>query len=296
MTNIPNHFPVPSEPLRISWTNLLRSEECVRQQKLFSAGYRKPISDRRSFFVGSVTDNAMRKWLELDNPQEHDIVQFGKEMFERLTEEQDGQIKWKGKPLEDQANLYKNVEDALTKLKPWLEENVLPYDYQPEARGTSILKIADWNGVKRDVELFYAVDIAVQLEENKFWLIDLKTTKNNSYVKGKTLAQLTFYAIAWSIKHGVPLEDFKLSFITPIAKDFETPVYPTQDDFSYMLQRIQKFAWINWKEDYAPTKKEPDWECKFRCDVRQSCPLMLTPVSDDGTIDFMAVADARKGL
>lgn len=295
MTDIPNYFPVPSDPLRISWTNLLRSEECVRQAKLHTAGKRQQISDRRSFLAGTVTDNTMRKWLELPDPLSVDLVSMGTEMFERITEEQDGQIKWKGKPLEDQKNILNNILEALDKLQPWLKENILPYDYEPEARGYSPMSIQDWHGVKRPVELFYGVDIAVQ-KPDEMWLIDLKTTRNDSYVAGKTLAQLTFYSIAWSIKYSVPLDNFKLTFITPLTKRFETHVTPTQEDYSYMLQRIQRYAWLNWKEDYAPTKKEVDYECRFQCDVRRSCPLMQDVPAVDGKISFMDVVNQRKAL
>ena len=281
---------------KISWTQLTRLETCVKQAKLYAAGKRQPISNTRNFLTGNIVDNAQRKWLELPNPAETSLVSLGKEMFDYWTEKQKDTIKWRGNKEDDKRQVLEDAEEALSILEPWLTDNILPYPYQPEARGTANLVIPDWNGVKHKVELFFAVDIAVQLEEG-WWLMDLKTTKNEKYIYGQTLAQPTYYALAWSLYHKIPLTDIvKTSFITPLTKNIETVVSPTTEDYSVMLQRIQKYAWIFWNENYAPTKKEPDWQCRNFCEVRQSCPLMLTPVSDDGTIDFMAVANARKGL
>ena len=285
------------KPLRISWTMLLRLESCVRQAKLFVEGKREPISNTRSFLGGNIVDNSMRAWLEEDNPQEGGLARYGPIMTERWIEKQKDTIKWRGKKSDDMEKLRIDVTEALEGLEPWLLENVIPFEYQPEARNNARLIMEDFTGTKRPIDLFYAVDIAVR--RDGFWeLYDLKTTRNNSYVKGKTLAQLCFYSLGWSIDGGFPLSDIrKTAFITPLAKDFETEVRPTQEDFAVMLQRIQKYAWIMWKEDYSPTKTEVDYECRNQCDVRRHCPLGQAPKPDaSGKFDFMSIVNQRKEM
>ena len=282
---------------RISWTMLQRMESCVRMVKLFADGKREPISNSRNFLTGNIVDNAQRKWLELEDPSKVSLVDFGQEMYDYWTEKQKDTIKWRTPVEEDRKRVMVDTVEALQRLEPWLLENVIPYPYQPEARGTTEIYIPDWNGIKHKVDLFFAVDIAVQRPDG-WWLMDLKTTRNNKYVSGHTLAQLTYYSLAWSIHHKQGLDSIvKKSFITPLAKDFETEVRPTQEDFAVMLQRIQKYAWIMWKEDYSPTKTEVDYECRNQCDVRRHCPLGQAPKPDaSGKFDFMSIVNQRKEM
>lgn len=282
--------------LRISWTQLLRLETCVRQAKLHAAGKREKISNKRNFFIGNVTDRAMRAWLEEDNPQVGGLKKHAKQAFNTVMEEDGSVITWRDK--DDQKNCLESVMIALERLEPWLLENVIPYEYEPEARGTAYFTMTDQYGKKRQIAMFYAVDIAVKRPEG-WWLIDLKSTKNKDYVKGKTLGQLTYYSIAWAIKFGLKPEDiWKTSFITPLIDgNFETTVSPTQTDFSVMLSRIQKYAYAFWDEKYSPTKKEADYECRNQCDVRRHCPLGQAPKPNkDGKVNFMDVVNQRKEM
>lgn len=283
-----------SEPLRISWTQLTRYRECKRQGQLYLQGMRdKSLSNSRNFAEGSITDVSMRKWLEND-PQPGGIMAFAEQTFNEWLDENESSTRWRKSAREDKIAIQKNVTEALQRLEPFLLENVIPYDFQPEARGTALLTLPDGQGRKRKVELFFAVDILTKLPEG-FWIADLKTTRNESYTKGKTLAQLSYYALAISIAEGIPLEDiYKLSFITPLLRDIETAVYPTKEDYSVLLKTIQSYAVDMWSHVPQPTKEEPDFECRTMCEVRHHCPLMQTPKSKDGTISFMDVANIRK--
>lgn len=283
--------------LRLSWTMLTRLEGCVKQAKLFSEGKRdKSLRQSKNFLRGTALDLAQRAWLEHPDPASVHIRDFVIDKFEAQEAEDGDTLKWKN--TEERESFIQDVLKGADALEPWLLENVIPYEYQPEARGTVTLKMLDFNGVKRTVEMFYAMDIVVKKPEG-WWLIDLKTTKNKYYVQGKTLGQLTYYSLAWAIVSGIPVTEIhKASFITPLVEGkFETEVKPTQEDFAVMLQRIQKYAWIFWNENYSPTKKVVDYECQFQCEVRKHCPLGQAPQPIEGrTFDFMSVVEQRRVL
>ncbi|NEL52372.1 hypothetical protein G3V67_24130, partial [Escherichia coli] len=109
----------------------------MKQAKLYAAGKRQPISNTRNFLTGNIVDNAQRKWLELPNPAETSLVSLGKEMFDYWTEKQKDTIKWRGNKEDDKRQVLEDAEEALSILEPWLTDNILPYPYQPEARGTA---------------------------------------------------------------------------------------------------------------------------------------------------------------
>lgn len=285
------------KPLRISWTQLLRNEECSMQARLMREGKREKGSvDQRPFLSGNVTDNSMRRWLELDHPSDSSLVPYGKVLLDEYVEKQEGQIKWKGSKNKDYKNVLEDVEEALSVLEPWLIDNVLPYPYQPEARGTARMLVADRDGTLRCVDLFYAVDVAVK-HPGGFKLHDLKTTRNEKYVQGKTLGQLTFYQLAWMVKFKLTQQDFEgLSFITPLTKNLVTEVRPEAAEIQVMASRIIKYAQSAWN-DITPTKPEIDSSCHYRCEVRNSCPLFKLPEAmPSGKIDFGKLIEIQKRL
>jgi len=285
------------KPLRISWTQLLRFEDCARSAQLMREGNReKGIVDQRNFLGGNCTDNAMRRWLESDNPEKTSPVPLGKTLLAEYIEKQGDQIRWKGSKAQDVKKVLVDIEEALTTLEPWLRENVLPYPYEPEARGTARMLVADVDGTLRCVDLFYAVDIAVKRPEG-FKLYDLKTTRNDKYVEGKTLGQLTYYKLAWMVKFRLEPDDFAgLAFITPLTKNFLTEVYPENREIQVIANRIMRYAQAAWN-GIAPTKTQVDSSCQYRCEVRNSCPLYKLPeVMNSGRIDFTKLIEAQKLL
>ena len=284
-----------TSPLRVSWTNLTRYQECKKQSKLYLQGMRdSSLSNARNFAEGSITDVSMRKFLEND-PAPGKIMQFAEESFAAWMDENKENTKWRESYKKDSNTIKKNVTEALLRLEPWLLENVVPYEYQPEARGTATLKLPDAQGNKRTVELFFAVDILTKLPES-FWIADLKTTRNASYIKGKTLGQLSYYALAISIAQKIPVDEiYKLSFVTPLTKEIETAIYPTSTDYAVMLKTIQNYALDMWSSEPMPTKEAPDFTCKTQCEVRHVCPLMQAPpVEENGTLNFMNIVEQRK--
>lgn len=282
----------PLKPLRLSWSGLLRHENCPRSDSLVRQGKRdKGITDQRPFAAGSITDNAMRSWLDQDDPQPGDLVPRAEKFFEEWATNAE-KVVWKGEA--DKARVLNDVKEALARLEPWLIDNVLPHMYQPEARGYVPIHVPDTDGTMHPIELFYATDILVK-RGDKFAIHDLKTTRNEQYVRGKTLGQLTFYMLGVSAKFGVPLADVdELSFITPLCKEIQTKIHPDPEDIRVMIQRITRYAQQAWA-GYDPTKQEQDWECRTRCDVRKHCPMgPNVPMLPSGRVDFSTIARNRK--
>lgn len=283
------------EHVRISWTALQRFEECPRQDKLHRDGLRQDIADKRNFLPGNIVDNAMRKWLEMDEPPAGGLVPLADEMLEKWTTNGE-KIIWKGSEVSDRKRVLEDCRRALRTLEPWLTEHVLPYPYQPEARGYVEIQVPDQTGVLNRIELFYAMDILVQYAPDTFAIYDLKTTKNERYVYGKTLGQLVFYALGVSAAAEIPLRSItKTAFVTPLTRQLETVVVPDKDDYTKMLQRITAYAHAVWAGRH-PTKEKKDSYCQYRCEVRNYCPMGAKPtVTDSGRVSILNMARMREG-
>lgn len=252
--------------------------------------------DKRNFLTGNIVDTAMRQWLDQDHPEPGQLVPLADAKFEEWTTNGDV-IKWKGSESSDKARVLRDAREALTRLEPWLMENVLPQAYQPEARGWATVHVPGIDGKLTEVELFYAIDILVKrLSDEMFVIYDLKTTRNENYVRGKTLAQLPYYALVVSAAFGIPLSQIaKVAFLTPLCSQMETALAPTEDDYRVLLQRITSYVHGIQAMDWTmrPTK---DSVCRYRCDVAPSCPRGKAPeVSSSGRVDFQQTADLWKG-
>jgi hypothetical protein len=226
----------------------------------------------------------MRRWLELPESERKvgGLPAMVPDVLSEKVEDPERPIVWKGTEKADRAAITADIQQAFQRLEPWLWENVLreDFDYQPEARGEGVVGIPHPDGTTHRVELFVAVDIAVRTAEGKIRLYDLKFTKNDSYVSGKTLGQLTFYKLGWAAWTGTPLSDIDyLAFITPAAKQLETVTDPSPDEIRVMVSRITSYAEGIWSGNY-PTKEKKDSDCLYRCDVRRSCPLFQIPVKN----------------
>lgn len=279
--------------VRISWTALQRWDVCHRQDQLVRAGQRSPLADKRNFLTGNIVDHAMREWLDQDSPQPGDLVPRAEEMFQRWAIETDDVIKWKGDSVAaDQKRVLNDAREALTILEPWLIENVLPFEYQPEAREWGQVMVPDVDGTLRQVELFFAVDILVRKGE-KFHIYDLKTTRNENYVRGATLGQLPYYGLAISAGLGVPLANIEeTAFLTPLCKQLRVGTRPDAEDYGFLVQRITRYAQEVWANNWD-MRETRDYICK-QCDVRHACPMGRDPIPDaSGRVDFMAIAKQR---
>lgn len=281
--------------MRISWSGLIRWEKCHRMDSLIRAGAAWKDLDSRVFLTGNIVDNTMRKWLDQDDPQPGTLVGMADEKFHELTT--NGElIKWKGSEASDKAKVLSDAKEALERLEPWLIENILPHAYQPEARGWANVQVPGVDGNLVDVELFYAIDILVKrLPNGKFWIIDLKTTRNKNYIRGETMAQLPYYALVISAAFGIPLAEIEeVSFLTPLTDQMLTSMSPGEDDYRYLLQRITSYVHGVQSQDWT-MRNYRDSVCQWDCPVASSCPRGKPPEpNESGRVDFSAVADTWK--
>lgn len=262
---------------------------------LVRAGAEQGDLNKRNFLTGNIVDNAMRKWLDQDEPPAGGPVQYAEEMLHEWTTNGE-KIVWKGTEASDKARVLKDSKDALIRLEPWLREHILPNGYQPEARGWAQIQVPGADGNLVDVELFFAVDILVRrTSTGKFWIIDLKTTRNERYIRGTTLAQLPYYALAISAAFGIPLNEIdEVSFLTPLTSEIETKIVPTADDYRFLLQRITSYVHGVQAQDMT-MRDYRDSVCQWECAVKTSCPRGKTPMPDtSGRVDFSEVARSWK--
>ena len=283
--------------LRISWTALGRWEECRQKEHLTRSGLGVPSQDGRIFLPGTVADLSMRRWLEQDDPVRGTLPSMAAAVLEERAANPEKPIKWRGSEASDRKAILESVQGGLTRLEPWLWDNVLPYEYEPEARSVGIVGLPHPDGTLHRVELFLAVDIAVRTTAEdgtyRYRLHDLKFTSNESYVSGKTLGQLSFYKLAWAAMMKIPASHIDyLSFVTPLTKVLETPVYPSEDDLRVMITRITDYAQGIWS-GYYPPKAKIDSNCLYRCDVRRACPLFAMP-RKGSKVSLTEVAEARE--
>ena len=284
-------------PIRLSWTGLTRWEECRMKDHLHREKKTAPLlmRDGRIFLPGTTADLTMRYWLEGEDHSPGSLAKGVKGVLDSLVENPERPLVWKNSDKDaDIASILADVETGLTRLEPWLRENVLPYDYQPEARGYGTVGIPDVDDTVHRVELVVAVDIAVRRPNGKLRLYDLKFTRNKDYVRGKTLGQLSFYKIGWAAMSGVPLSDIEeLAFITPMTPILETPVRPDKEDLRVMMSRITSYAQGVWSGNH-PTKKAIDSNCTYRCEVKNACPLFSTVDAGKGKVSMTKTAALRK--
>lgn len=286
------------EQIRLSWTGLTRWEECRYKDHATRQRLGVPSRDGRIFLPGTVADLSMRRWLEGEDHTPGTLPSVVDEVLFEKVQEPEKPIVWKGGDKKaDIRNIRDDVKTGLARLEPWLLENVIPHDYEPEARGRGLVGIPDLEGGINRVEMTVAVDIAVRRKDTgKFRLYDLKFTRDENYVRGKTLGQLTFYKIGWAAMLGCSLNDIEeLAFLTPMTKQLEVPTVPSKDDIRSMMSRITTYAQGVWATEHPP-KETPDSNCLYRCDVRRVCPLFTEVRGTGNKVSLVGTGKARKFL
>jgi hypothetical protein len=237
---------------------------------------KSPASDVRNFFHGTVADRCMRRWLESDNPVAGEMVSWVDEMIDVCLEELktpkalargDGVVRWRDPG--DRARMAEWVRVLLGRLEPFLLQNVIPYDYQPEFRFSVTIRIPDLNNELTEIDLRGGMDILVREAAGPpaVWAgYDLKATENPDYL-AKTLGQGIFYSLAQLALTGEPFRTF--AFLQPmVEKNPVAHVDITQDDMQSLLARIVKMAHDIWREDHAP--KTDSEGCSW-CFVKHAC-------------------------
>lgn len=232
---------------------------------------KSPVTDIRNFFHGVVADRCMRRWLDSDNPVAGEMVSWVDEMVELCLEESrsrgDGVVRWRD--LGDRARVTEWVRVLLERLEPFLLQNVIPYEYQPEFRFRVTIRIPDLNGELTEVDLVGGMDILVRESSGPpaVWAgYDLKATENPDYLR-KTLGQGIFYSLAQLALTGEKFRTF--AFLQPMVEDNPVAhVKITDDDLQSMLARVVKMSHDIWRGDIAP---KSDSEGCSMCFVKHAC-------------------------
>lgn len=285
--------------LKISWSGLKRWENCAHLHYRAMRGEAQK-TDRRVFFPGTLADRVMRSWLEEADPQPGGMVERLPEMFESLQngEEREAQIRWRGNAKKDKQEVFNNVYAALTRLEPWLNEHVLPFEYHPELKFRTEVLLPHPSGVKAPVQLNGGIDIAVRREKDPdvYFLHDLKLSKNPQYISS-TLGQSIFYDVAFSHWIGLPGQPQFFSFVAPMLDPMEIPAAINNDDRRILLTKVVKMAQSIWSGDIAP--KDDDAGCKW-CDARNVCPKFDVGAMKDtqgkNRASFALAKEARRGV
>lgn len=281
-------------PVRVSWSSLKRWENCPHHQYQVIAGKTKaPDFMGRVFLPGTVCDLAQRRWLMESDYSPGGMAQLVPVIMDEVVEKREYTIKWKHS--KDKDDLVRQCQALVTRVEPWLRENVLPFRFQAEVRFNAAMEIPyiceDRTGL---VKMQGGIDLLVQDDSGKFKIFDLKITESLSYVKA-SVGQLTFYDLAW----GLIQENFnhatEWGFITPGLEEGLVPVQVTSEDRHAMLSRIVAYAQSYWRDSWAP--KEDDAGCQY-CPAHSVCAkfqkIPVTDVNGKQRFSFEAAASQRK--
>lgn len=220
----------------------------------------------RIFLPGTVCDLVERRWL--DNPEPGMMVEMVDTIFNEIVEKGEHKIHWKGNPLTDQKNVQAYCRKAVSRLEPWLLEHVVPFDYDAEVKFKAYMSVPYiCDGVQAPVQMGGGIDIVVRDDAGKFHLYDLKITEASAYIRS-TLAQLTFYDLAWSVIYGGWDTCVEWAFVTPMLEEATVPITVETEDRRVMLSRIVKYAQGVWTDSWDP--KSDDVGCQW-CTARDVC-------------------------
>lgn len=298
MATFPCHGHPRPNGITLSWSRLSDWTTCKKRVKLFHDGKRQKFVNARNFLAGNLVDNTMREALTYSAVRDDAgrLVELSKEDFVLPLEskwyeivnnpEKNTVYKWQGDIVTDQRRILKKAEKALDNLYPIVMDKLMGKRYIPEFRPSEMppVGVPGPDGETYFIRLFLAVDMAVQVEEDKddpdngigkWGLYDLKTTEQDNYLK-KTLPQLVFYDIAFQALTGSqPVEH---ALWAPLTKD---PIKVVEVDDSH---RRQVMDWIIsychsvWAgEDEMTTD---DTAC-YMCPTKAACPKFVKPLKKD---------------
>jgi hypothetical protein len=267
--------------LWISWSALRTHEECKQKGFLQRTGKKATLNDTRVFFPGTVTDRVVRDWLA--NTDIHPSDNLGampgmvSEIMDRerelINEGDSGVMVWKNKG--DRAEVEKQCIEAVTKIEPALLKFVVPYEYMADFRFKAPLRLPHPAGGTELVVLNGYMDIIVKDDKGRFWVWDVKHTRDSSYWK-KTAGQIGFYDLAVEIMFGQPT--IRSGLLQPLALPIVKPIPTDADARSVTMSRIASMATDVWMGNKEPRRDNK--ECGF-CQVKHACSKWQPTKSGD---------------
>lgn len=283
--------------IKVSWSSLLRWEECGMKFLKHDQREKSVITDGRNFIQGSICDKVMRQWLSESNPQPGGMFNYIEDALQFYAKENDEYvIKWRGDRNEDFTKVREFCYGAIASLEHVLTEKVLPYEYDPAGRFDVPIKIPSLSGELMEIRLIGEWDLLVRDKNKDYHIMDLKVTANKDYVKGKTLAQLTFYALVVGSMFKDLSQPKTAGFITPALDQTYIPVSITDRDKQILMSRIVKFVHGIQKKEFEP---QPGNHC-FGCGVKHVCNYWNPPLVSDNKgrnrVSIQELASKRKEL
>lgn len=266
-------------PIRISWSGLRTHEECKQRGFLTRTGKRATLDNQRVFFPGNVTDRTVRRWLEEDPAGN---VGRMPSMVEEVIDQQYQSIKDEGgvmawKDSGDRQKVLDDCIEAVTKIEPHLLKYVVPFEFKPDFKFQAPLQLPHPQGGMETVLLIGYMDIFVKDNHGRYWVWDVKHTRDSSYWR-KTIAQLGFYDLATELMFGQPM--IRGGLMQPLCAKPLVPYQPTTDSRAQLTTRIAAMARDIWLDDKSP--RQDTKECNW-CSVKHACSKFQPVVQDDGT-------------
>lgn len=262
--------------IRISWSGLRVHDECKQQSHLARKGNLAALDNKRGFFPGTVTDRVVRNWLN-DDPLNNlncmpDMVDHVIDVEKAaLAENNQGVVRWKDR--EDREQVRTDCIEAVTKIQPSLLKYVVPFEYEPDHHFESPVQIRFADGERATVLLNGYIDILVRDDKGRFWIWDVKHTRDNGYWR-KTIGQLGFYDLAIELKFGQPA--VQTGLLQPLCTQPVWPYKPSADSRLQLLQRVQGMAFD--VRNNVATPREDTTMCVW-CSTKNAC-VKFQPVLD----------------
>jgi hypothetical protein len=169
------------------------------------------------------------------------------------------------KDLGDRERILKDCIEAVTKIEPALQKYVVPFKFTPDFSFKAPLQLPHPSGGTGPIFLTGFMDIFVEDDKGRFWVWDVKHTRDDSYWR-KTVGQLSFYDWAAFFLYGE--HTVARGLLQPLCKRPVLPVSIEADQRQQMMQRIAAFARDRWLEDKTPNRDTK--LCGF-CAVKHSC-------------------------
>jgi PD-(D/E)XK nuclease superfamily len=260
------------KPLKISWSRLRVHDECPAKGDLRSRGLKSPLLDTTNFFKGNVTDQLMRRWLSMENPELGWMAAQVDAVFDEMEANPEGVLKWKHANHRAETRAF--CRELVVRLEELLVTFCLPFDWTPAWRFEVPVKV-QYAGTVREILLVGEIDLIVFDREGGIVVLDLKATKDNQYYR-KVLGQLTFYNLAVKLSRAPRLGQWpsKSGLIQPMCDQRMLPVTVTPDAIREMAGRIERVARDIWEGRMPP---KPGEFCGS-CECRQACPIFSAPV------------------
>lgn len=263
--------------IRISWSSLRTHAECKQRSHLARTHKLALIDNKRNFLPGSVTDRVVRNWLN-DDPEHHlgempDMVDAVIESEkEELVSKGEGVVRWRDRG--DREMVKASCIEAVKRIEPDLMKYVVPFDYQPDFHFEAPLVMKHPRDQDGLIILNGYMDILVRDDKDRWWVWDVKHTKDDSYWR-KTVGQLGFYDLAVELQFGKPTAQTGL--LQPLCKRRVLPYRPSPESRGQLLASINAMAMDIWTDVRTPIEGKAG-ECTW-CPAKHACSK-FKPVLD----------------